>query len=81
MHKCKPCNVVVTGPKLGPLKIDPSILKLGKRGNMLDLAELVEAEIAEAIENDSLEEMLEFYMHRTLELDAELLSSLIEARS
>lgn len=47
----------------------------------MTIAELVDAEVAEAEEDDTLAEMLEFYMYRALELDAELLASLIEARS
>lgn len=47
----------------------------------MTIAELVEAEVTEAKEDDTLAEMLEFYMYRALEFDSELLASLIEARS
>lgn len=47
----------------------------------MTIAELIELEIAEAVENDSLEEMLEFYMEKALASDPDLLNDLIEARS
>jgi len=47
----------------------------------MDISELVELEIAEAIENDTLAEMLAFYMEKALASDPDLLNDLIEARS